>query len=88
MASWKATQAKAQFSAMLDRAETEGPQLVQRRNKTFVVLTQDELEAKRGRQDQEESGQSLWDFLRLPPEDGVDIEFPRLKSKARWVDFE
>ena len=87
MATWKATQAKAQFSAMLDRAETEGPQLVQRRNKTFVVLTQEQLEKGRG-QNQETSGRSLWALLRCPPEDGVDVEFPRMTGEPRWVDFD
>ena len=39
MASWGAT--KAQFSAVLDRAETEGPQLVMRRKQEFYVLTKE-----------------------------------------------
>ncbi len=39
MTTWRATKAKAQFSAMLDKAENEGPQLVTRRNRVFYVLT-------------------------------------------------
>ena len=33
------------------------------------------------------SGKRLWDALRCPPEDGVDVDFPRLKWKPRKVEF-
>ena len=33
---WKATQAKAHFSGLLDKTEYEGPQTVQRRKKCFL----------------------------------------------------
>jgi hypothetical protein len=94
MAAWGATQAKAKFSAILDKAESEGPQLVERRKKRFVLMTEDDL-ARRTRVSVgtgaaatgETSGKRLWDALRCLPEDGVDVEFPRLKWKPRKVEF-
>jgi hypothetical protein len=94
MASWAVAEAKAKFSAILDKAENEGPQLVQRRKKRFVLMTEEEL-ARRIKVSSsvnepvvgEASGKRLWDALRCPPEDGVDVEFPRLKWKPRKVEF-
>ncbi len=94
MASWAVAEAKAKFSAVLDRAEKEGPQLVERRKRRFVLMTEEELTRRtqiyaktivprKG----EASGKRLWDALRCAPSDGVDVEFPRLKSKARKVDL-
>jgi hypothetical protein len=90
MASWGATQAKAQFSAVLDKAESEGPQLVQRRKTRFVVLTEEEMERRESAASAgapQTSGESLWDALRMPLEHRHDADFPRLKSKARAVKF-
>jgi Antitoxin Phd_YefM, type II toxin-antitoxin system len=90
MADWGATQAKAQFSAVLDKAESEGPQLVQRRKTRFVVLMEEELtrrESAASTSIPQTSGQSLWDALRMPSTHRYDMDFPRLKSKARAVKF-
>lgn len=47
MAGWGVAQAKAQFSAVLDKAETEGPQLLKRRKREFYIVTKEQLaEAK------------------------------------------
>jgi prevent-host-death family protein len=93
MASWAVAEAKAKFSEVLDKAENEGPQLVERRKKKFVLMTEGEL-ARRTRVSVAESpvggetsGKRLWDALRCPPEDGVDVQFPRLKWKPRKVQF-
>ena len=94
MANWAVAEAKAKFSAVLDKAESEGPQLVERRKKRFVLMTEDEL-ARRTRASVvvsttnvgEASGKRLWDALRCPPGNGVDVEFPRLKWKPRKVEF-
>ena len=94
MARWGVADAKAKFSAVLDRAESEGPQLVERRKRRFVLMTEEELARrtqvaarKNTPVDGEASGKRLWDALRCPPEDGVDVEFPRLKWKPRKVEF-
>jgi Antitoxin Phd_YefM, type II toxin-antitoxin system len=93
MANWAVAEAKAKFSAILDKAENEGPQLVERRKKRFVLMTEEEL-VRRTRPSAvstpitgETSGKRLWDALRCPPEDGVDVEFPRLKWKPRKIEF-
>ena len=91
MTSWRATQAKAQFSAVLDKAETEGPQVVQRRKKRFVVLTEEELTRRtasvRTPTEGKTSGQMLWEALRPAPEDSEEYEFPRVNWTPRKVDF-
>jgi prevent-host-death family protein len=89
MAFWQATNAKAKFSGLLDAAESEGPQLIHRRAQTFVVTTEVEIErrleeAKNGKR---QKFISAWDALRPSFDQRYDIDFPRLKSKARWVDF-
>jgi hypothetical protein len=94
MTHWAVAEAKAKFSAVLDKAESEGPQLVERRKKRFVLMTEEEL-TRRTRASvagsvpgaNDASGKRLWDALRCPPEDGVDVEFPRLKWKPRKVEF-
>jgi hypothetical protein len=44
MAHWRVSVARAKFSALLDAAETEGPQLIRRGKQTFVVATREEIE--------------------------------------------
>jgi hypothetical protein len=89
---WRATQAKAQFSEVLDRAESEGLQVLERRKQRFVLMTEEELERRTHPIVEESakgatSGKRLWDALRCPPEDGIDVEFPRLEWKPREVEF-
>ncbi len=91
MATWGVAKAKAQFSAVLDKVETEGPQLVERRQKRFVLITEDDLAKRTGTAtsagSEPGSGKALWDALRCPPEDGVDVKFPRLDWEPRRVKF-
>jgi hypothetical protein len=91
MGTWGVAKAKAQFSAVLDLAESEGPQLVKRRKQEFYVLTKEQLAEQAGvigsSPAQPMSGRELWDLLRLPPEDGIDTDFPRPKGNAREVRF-
>jgi Antitoxin Phd_YefM, type II toxin-antitoxin system len=85
MASWGATQAKAQFSAVLDKAETEGPQLVRRRKREFYVLTKEQLSAVRNQTSPAATKPfvSAWDALRPSSGEFFDVDFPRLRSKQR-----
>jgi len=86
MASWGATQAKAKFSAVLDKAETEGPQLVRRRKREFYVLTKEQLEQRSKELEVEKPFVSAWDALRPSFEERYDdVEFPRLRGKMRAV---
>jgi hypothetical protein len=66
---WRAANAKAKFSELLDTAETEGPQLVRRRKQTFVVTTQAEIEKRinEARSGKRSSFISAWDAMRVPP---------------------
>ena len=86
MTSWGVAEAKAKLSEVLDRAETEGPQLVKRRKQRFVLLTEEQLIAQRSAELAGKArvpAQSAWDALRPPPELCFDYDFPRLKGKAR-----
>jgi Antitoxin Phd_YefM, type II toxin-antitoxin system len=86
MAGWGVSQAKAQFSAVLDKAETEGPQLVKRRKREFYIVTKEQLaETKAAVSDK--PFVSAWDALRPSFSDRYDVEFPRLKGKTRKVDL-
>ena len=91
MTTWGAAKAKAQFSEVLDKAHAEGPQLVTRRKEEFVLVTKEQWNKQAGSGVVEavrEKRQTLWEALRLPLEDRVDVEmFPRLRGKAKWAKF-
>ncbi len=90
MTTWGATKAKAQFSEVLDKAHAEGPQLVTRRKEEFVLVTREQWNEHAGQGVAENSQgkkKSVWEALRLPPEDRVNVDFPRLRWKARAVKF-
>jgi prevent-host-death family protein len=88
---WAATQAKAKFSEILDKAETEGRQLVSRRKREFYVITKEELESlpKRAKHPRKSVAkpQNLAEFFRNSPlvDSGIDLE--RVKFSPRHVDF-
>ena len=91
MGTWGVAKAKARFSEVLDKAESEGPQTVKRKNRQFVLLTEEELAKRTGTTASTwsgpGSGKASWDALRCPPEDGIDIEFPRITGGLREVAF-
>jgi hypothetical protein len=86
MAGWGVAQAKAQFSAVLDKAETEGPQLVKRRKREFYIVTKEQL-AETKAVVSDKPFISAWDALRPSFNERYDVDFPRLKGKTRKVDF-
>jgi PHD/YefM family antitoxin component YafN of YafNO toxin-antitoxin module len=87
MTKWGATQAKAQFSAMLDKAETEGPQLVRRRKQEFYVLTKEQFAQRRQAAMEENSPGNAWDALRPADDLCFDFDFPRAQGEARAAKF-
>lgn len=89
MANWAVAEAKARFSAVLDKAEAEGPQLVRRRKQEFYVLTKQQLAMVRGQRASAESKpfMSAWDALRPSFEERYDVDFPRAKGKTRKVEL-
>jgi hypothetical protein len=90
MAYWRATNAKAKFSGLLDAAENEGPQLIHRRKQTFVVTTEVEIERRlsEAREGKRTKFISAWDALQPSFDQRYDVDFPRVKSRLRWVNFE
>ena len=80
---WQVATAKNKFSELLNRAETEGPQRVQRRGRTFVLMTEDELE----RRAKPEKKMTLGEYLLQGPSfEGVDLS--RDRSPGREVSFD
>jgi prevent-host-death family protein len=45
MTAWTEAEAKARFDELLDRAASEGPQLVRRGNRVFLVMTREAYKA-------------------------------------------
>ena len=87
MANWGVAQAKAQFSAVLDKAETEGPQLVRRRKREFYIVTKEQLAERPKSAAVEKPFVSAWDALRPSADLCFDYEFPRAKGNARAAKF-
>ena len=83
---WAATQAKAKFSEVLDKAETSGPQLVKRRKREFLVITKEDF-AARTTVAVEKPFVSAWDALAPSSGELFDVDFPRSRSKGRAVKF-
>jgi prevent-host-death family protein len=79
---WQVATAKNKFSELLNRAETEGAQRVRRRGRTFVLMTEEELE----RRESEGKKMSLGEYLLSAPKvEGLVIE--RDRSLPREIDF-
>ena len=87
MMAWAATQAKAKFSEVLDKAETSGPQLVKRRKREFFVITKEDLAERTTTKKPEKPFVSAWDALAPSFGERYDFDIPRTKSKARWIKF-
>ncbi len=88
MASWRVAEAKAKLSEVLDKADTEGPQLVKRRKQESYVLTREQLmERSKTPAEGEKPFVSAWDALRPSADDLVDYDFPRLKWTSPKVKF-
>lgn len=82
-ATWTVAEAKAKFSEVVQKAETEGPQRITRRGEeAVVVVSKKDWERKTKRKG------TLLEFLMNSPLRGSGIEIPpRSKSKARRIDL-
>ena len=71
---WQIKDARANFSVMVDRAVSEGPQIVTRHGKKMVVVVAAEEWERR-----EQRRGDLVEFFALSPlrEEGIDIERTR-----------
>jgi antitoxin Phd len=79
---WPLYEAKNKFSELIDKALSQGPQVVTRRGEEVVViLSKDEYSRLR------KSEPSLVEFFRTSPLVGVDLDLERDKSLPRDVDL-
>ncbi len=84
---WAATQAKAKFSEVLDKAETEGPQLVRRRKREFYVIAREQPDAlvnggnngakARGKKAPAADQRTMVEFFSKSPVNGSKIDLDR-----------
>jgi len=75
------------LSEMLDKTETEEPQVIRRRKTEFHLLTTEQLVARCKGQAEEKPFVSAWDALAPSSGESFDVDFPRSKSKGRAVKF-
>lgn len=88
MTVWRVADAKARLSEVLDKTETEGPQVVRRRKTEFLLLTKEQLMERCSSAAAEKPFVSAWDALAPSfAERYDDVEFPRLRGKMRPVDL-
>ena len=87
MTIWRVAEAKARLSEMLDKTETEEPQVIRRRKTEFHLLTKEQLVARCKVTATEKPFVSAWDALAPSSGEVFDVDFPRSKSKARAVKF-
>jgi prevent-host-death family protein len=82
MTTWQATKAKAQLSAVMDRATSEGPQLLTRRGRgNFVLVTEEEWKKRT------QPRKNLADLLLNSPLRGSGIQLERMKGGFREIDL-
>lgn len=82
MTTWQATKAKAQLSAVMDRAVSEGPQRLTRRGRgSFILVTEEEWKKRTTPKE------TLGEFLMRSPLRGSGIKIERIKGGLRDVKF-
>src|SRR6266481_965531 len=76
--SWSVAEAKAKFSEVMEKAQSDGPQTITRNGrKAVVVVAADEWERKTKRKG------NLAEFLMASPFRGSGIEIKRLRGRLR-----
>lgn len=79
---WTVAKAKAQFSEVIDRAASEGPQTVTRNGrKAAIVVTPEEWERRTKRKG------SLVEFFAKSPLRGSGLKVTRSKDMPRKIDL-
>lgn len=82
MTTWGVAKAKAQLSAVMDKASSEGPQRLTRRGRgAYILVTEEEWEKK------SRPKESLGEFLMRSPLRGSGIKIERIKGGFRDVDL-
>ncbi len=82
MESWGLAEAKAQFSEVVMKAMTEGPQEITRNGREAVVMV-----SKREWIEKSQPKESLVEFFKRSPAYGMDIKLKRVNLKPRKIDF-
>ena len=79
---WTVAKAKAKFSEVIDRAQTEGPQIITRHGRTAVVVVASEEWQRKTRR----IG-NLAEFFAASPLRGSRLKIKRIKDRPRKVDL-
>jgi len=79
---WTVVEAKAKFSELIDRAQSEGPQTITRKgHRAVVVVSAEEWERKTKRPG------NLAEFFAASPLRGSKLKVGRVKGRLRKVDL-
>lgn len=79
---WTVVEAKAKFSEVIDRAESDGPQVITRRgHKTVVVVSAEEWQRKTKRRG------TLAEFFASSPLRGSRLQIKRVQGGVRKVEL-
>jgi prevent-host-death family protein len=80
--SWTITEAKAKFSEVVEKAQSDGPQIITRRGcAAVVVVAAEEWDRRTKRKG------NLAEFFASSPLRGSGIKLPRRKDNARNVEL-
>jgi prevent-host-death family protein len=79
---WTVAEAKAKFSEVIDKAQSDGPQTITRNGRTTAVIVAAEEWAKKTKR----KG-TLADFLAASPFRGSGVRIKRLRGGIRKVDL-
>jgi prevent-host-death family protein len=79
---WSVAQAKANFSELIEKAQSEGPQMIAKHGReAAVIVSAEEWRRKTKRQG------TLAEFLLASPLHGSGVEIKRLPGRLRKVDL-
>ena len=78
---WRLAKTKNRFSEVINKALSEGPQKVTRRNDTVIVLSQDDYEKLTGKQP------GFKDFLLNHTPKLKDLDLKRDKTPMRDIEY-
>jgi len=77
---WTVAEAKAKFSEIIERAQSEGPQIINKRGRTAaIVVAAEEWERKTKR------AGNLAEFFAASPLRGSELKVRRLKARPKKI---
>jgi prevent-host-death family protein len=79
---WTVAEAKAKFSEVIDRAESDGPQTITRNGRTTAVI----VAAKEWERKTKRKG-TLADFFAASPLRGSGVQIKRVRGRLRKVEL-